>query len=223
MPYEELTIFSDALAKDQRLSSVIRRLEVVKGFQTIPISLFATQHQFRHLNYLNIHDLDLTREHRWLYRAPLFRSVRELRLYHLRACQFSQLIRFINAFPSLSTLYLNFGFNELEYKGQILPKPCQINTKSLTWLHLHLTPGVSRLIDWFLKAKPLLAQLKTLVLYASNIEDENNFRTSFEGIERLLDCCRGSVEDLRLQLCDVPMVEDVSDLGVYVFFDSEPS
>ena len=220
VPYEELTIFSDALAKDQRLSSVIRRLEVVKEFQTIPISLFATQHQFRHLNYVNIHDLDLTREHRWLYRAPLFRSVRELKLYNLQPCHLSQLIRFINAFPSLFKLELDFAFNKLEHHNQSLPRSSRFETRALTWLQLDLKPGVSRLIDWFLISEPFLAQLKTLVLFVWDVLDEEDFTSSFKGVEGLLDRCRNTLEDFRVHLHEVSMVEFVSDRGGYIIIES---
>ena len=216
MPYEELTFFSDALAKDQRLSSVIRRLEVVKEFQTTPISLFATQHQFRHLNYVNIHDLDLTREHRWLYRAPLFRSVRELRLYHLRSCQLSQLIRFINSFPSLFKLELDFDFSELQYRGQILPRTYRSETRALTLLQLDLKPGISGLIDWFLISEPFLAQLKTLVLFVWDVLDKEDFTSSFKGVEGLLDRCRNTLEDFRVHLHEVPVVKFSSDGGGYI-------
>ena len=219
--YEELSSFSDTVRRDRRILPGITRLDITKKFETIPISPFVIQHQLRRLHYLNIDELNLAREHRWLHRAPLFHSVRELRLHRLQSCDLSQLVRFINAFPFLSSLTLDFAFNGLQDNGQILPKPCHINTRSLTWLELDPTPGLSRLIDWFLNAKPFLTRLRTLILCVCNIEDEDDFRSSFEGVERLLDHCRGSVEDLRLQLSNVPIVESVSDLGVCIFLESE--
>ena len=119
--YEDLTSFSETLVKDRRIGSGITRLEVVKKSETIPVSPFSIQHRLPNLEYLTIHDLDLTREHRSLYGAPLFRSVRVLRLCNLRSPRLSQLVRFINAFPSLSELELSFSCNKLEYHGQILP------------------------------------------------------------------------------------------------------
>ena len=213
--YEELTSFSETLVKDRRIGCGITRLEVVKKSETIPISACAIQHRLPNLGYLNIHDLDLTREHPFLYRAPLFHSVRELRLHRLQSCQLSQLIRFINAFPSLAELELDFAFNNLEHHGQILPRSCRSEMRALTWLELDLKPGVSRLIDWFLVSEPFLAQLKTLILCAVDIPDEEEFASSFKGVERLLDRCHNSVEDFILHLEKVPMVECVSDLGGY--------
>ena len=222
VPYEELISLSHNLERDRCTSSSIRGLTIVKKSGTTPIFLFTIQNRLLHLDYLRIDELDLTREHRWLHRASLFRSVREIKLCRLQPCRLSQLIRFINAFPSLSNLSLsNFAFEKLEYEGQRLSKPCQTNTRSLTSLQLQLVPGVSRLIDWFIKAKPFLTQLKVLILYAWNIEDKDEVQSSFEGVERLLACCRGSVEDLRLQLDHVPMVEHVSDLCACALFKSD--
>ena len=181
--------------------------------KTTQISPFVLRHHLPNLHYLNIQKLDLTREHQLFYRAPFFRSVHRLTLYRLQSCPLSQLIRFINSFPTLSSLALSFAFKELKHEGQILPKPSHAGTRFLTSLELDLKPGVSRLIDWFLRARPFLMQLKTLVLSVSNIEDRSEFRSSFKGVERLLDYCRASLESFKLDLRRVPIVRDVSDLG----------
>ena len=215
MPYEELPVFGGNLQDDRRIGSGITRLKVVKTSETMPISAFAIQHRLPNLEYLNIHYLDLTREHQFLYRAPLFRSVRKLKLYRLRSCDLSHLIRLINAFPSLSKLELEFSFDKLEFHGQILPKPCQSEARALTWLQLDLKPGVWRLIDWLIISEPFLAQLKTLVLCVWDVQDDEEFASSFIGVVRLLDRCCNSVEDFRLHLDKVPTVECVSDPGGY--------
>ena len=217
---EELKSFSDALVRDPRISWGIRTLVVAKKFNTTPISPFAIQHKLRHLDYLIIHNLDLTREHLFLYRAPLFRSVRKLKLYRLRSCHLSHLIRLINAFPSLFKLELEFAFDKLEFHGQILPKLCRSETRALTWLQLDLKPGVSRLIDRFLISEPFLAQLKTLVLFVWDVLDEEDFTSSFKGVEGLLDRCRNTLEDFRVHLHEVPMVKFVSDRGGYIIIES---
>ena len=91
--YEELSSLSNALRRGQHLRSRITSLKIVKKFKTVPISPFAIHHQLPRLSYLNIEELDLTREHQWLDRAPLFRSVKTLILYALRSCQLLQIGR----------------------------------------------------------------------------------------------------------------------------------
>ena len=177
------------------------------------ISFFAIRHRLPNLIYLNMSQLDLTREHRWLHRAPLFRSVQRLKLSSLQNCQLSQLILFINAFPSLTRLDIGFGSTRLEHKDQILPKPFRNDTRSLKWLDVELIPGSSKLIEWLFKAKSLSSQLTTLILYVDDHEDEVKLISSFNGVKELLHSCRNSIEDLRLYLDRVAVVEVVSDLG----------
>ena len=220
--HEGLPSLDRVLRENHVVCSSITEMYVQGESKTTSFSFFAIRHQLPNLTYLNIHQLDLTREHPWLYRAPLFRSVQRLKLYRLKPCQLSQLVLFINSFYSLVRLDLDFDFAQLEHRDQILPKPSCIDTRSLIWIELDLNPGVSRLIFWFLKAKPLLERLKTLVLYIWGIEDETDFESSIEGVDRLLDSCRKSIEDLRLHLGTVPMVESFSDLGQYVLLTSVP-
>ena len=168
--YEKLSSFSGALRHDGLASSYITGLTITKKSEVVPISAFAVTHLLPRLSYLSIKELDLAREHQSLGRAPIFYSVRRLHLHFKQSCQLSQLIRFINSFPSISSLGLSFAFNKLGHNGQVLPKPVYLTTRSLTWLRLDLKPGVQRLVDWLLKAKPLLTKLKTLILYAWDID-----------------------------------------------------
>ena len=218
--YDKLLSFSDTLRNNDLASFHITGLTITMKSEAVPISPFAAIHRLPSLSYLSIEQLDLSREHKWLDRAPLFHSVRALYL-SLQQSQLPQLIRFINSFLSLSELELYFTLEKLEYKGQILPKPFNINNRSLKWLTLHLIPGVSRLIDWLIGSKSLLAELETLILYTGVIECEDELRSSFHGVERLLYHCRTSVEDLRLYLENSTFVEDVSDLCKHIPFDSE--
>ena len=213
LKYERLLSLDRVLRSNPAISSTIREMFLVKKPKAAPISFFTIRHQLSGLTYLNIGGLNLTGEHQWLYRSPLFRSVQRLKLFHLQTCQLSQLIRFVNCFHSLSRLDLSFAFEKLEYKGQILPMPSHANTRSVTWLELDLKPGVSRLIDWFLNAESLLSQLKTLILYAWMIVDEVTLRSSFEGVDRLLYSCRNSIEELSIRLERIRAVESVSDIA----------
>ena len=215
--YEELASLDTVLTNSPAICSGIEEMHLLKKSKSMSISFFVIRHQLSNLTDLNIGGLDLTREHQWFHRSTLFRSVQRLHLYDLQTCQLSQLIRFVNCFHSLYSLGMLFAFNKLEHKGQILPKPFHAGARSLTWLQLHLTPGVSRFIDWLLKPKILLAQLKALVLYVWNIPDETEFLSSFEGLERLLSFCRNSIEELKLRLNRVPMVESVFGIGKHSF------
>ena len=134
------------------------------------------------------------------------------------------MIRFINCFTSLSVLDIQFAFDTLQHKGQILPKPSCANTRFLTCLRIDLKPGVSGLIAWLLNAKPILTQLRILVLSVWNVQDRAEFRESFGEVQRMLDSCRDTIEDLRLHLNRVPMVGGVSNISknIHIFLTLEP-
>ena len=214
--HEGLHSLDKVLRTNPAISSSIVYLMVVKKSKTPSISFFAIRHQLSKLTFLQINGFDFTREHAWLCRSPLFRSVRALRLYTLQICQLSQLIRFINCFHSLASLEIDFDFYQLEHKGQILPKPSGTETRSLKWLKIELIPGVSRLIDWFLTEESCLSQLNGLLLYIRMIKDEATFGSCFEGLDGLLESCRNSIENFTLRLESVPMVESVSDIGQHI-------
>ena len=208
---EKLPSLSGVLRRNGPLSSHITGITITRKSEVLPISPFAVIHQLPKLSYLSIDQLDLAREHRWLDRAPFFHSVRTLHLCFRQSCQLSQLIRFIDTFSCLSSLKLAFNYNNLEYNGGILCKPSYINTRFITSLKLDITPGVSRLIDWFLKARPLLACLKSAILYLSNLRCEPEFRSGCEGVRKILACCYASIEDLRLYVDVVPRMETAFD------------
>ena len=70
------------------------------------------------------------------------------------------------------------------------------------------------LLDELLKESSLFLHLETLVLAARGMLDEEEFRSSFEGLGRLLDRCSTSVEDFRLYLDRTPIIVDFPDLGM---------
>lgn len=218
VPYEGLSSLSQSLERNQHIFSSTPGLRIVKTYERASLLSFVMRHPVQKLCNLIIERLDLARESPLLNRSPLFGSIRYLGIYYLQPCKLSQLVRFINSFPSISQLELSLAFDKLEHRGQILPKPLRADVRSLTWLWLDLIPGVSMLIDWLLKAKPLLANLKTLILYTWNIEDEDDFTSSFDGVDRLLDSCRSSVQDIRLYLESIPFAESISDLCEYSLF-----
>ena len=182
-------------------------------------SSFAIRHKLPNLKFLSIPELSFGREHPLLYQAPMFRSVHRLRLHYLHPCQLSQLIRFIDCFPSLSVLQLKFTSSQfvLQHRGQILFEPPSIDTRRLEVLELTLVPGVFRLIEWLLRAKPLLKHLGTLSLHVPYTKDQVDFESRFEGVKNLVDHCCGSVESFALYAEDAPMVEAIADLCKYLY------
>ncbi|KAK7684913.1 hypothetical protein QCA50_011747 [Cerrena zonata] len=191
--------------------SSIRTLDI--GYdQKVPISSFLISYRLQNLSTLCINHLHLAQEHTLLFRAPLFHTVQYLYLDDLEECKVSQLIRFINSFHSLISLDLWFGFEILEHNGQILPRPSYISSCSLTFLYLQLIPGVSRLLDWCLKAGSFFTHIKKLTLYCYDYSDKSKFISCFRGVGALLQHCSATIEDLTLTLEQVPMVNEVSDL-----------
>ena len=186
---------------------------------TMSLATFAIRYQsfLRSLVYIHIVGLDFTREHKWLCRTTLFRSVQNLKLSHLRCGKYSQLALFVNSFPSLARLELHFGapFVNLELRDLISSRLSHIDSQPLTIvLQLDITwvPDSSRLIDRLLKSRPLLAQIRTLILYIQ--------RNTFWGVEQLLNCC-SSLEDLRIYLQEVYITESVRDLSECINLESE--
>ena len=218
-----MKIYSDNMAPfrttNPSLSSPLAGLMVIKRSETTSISSFVVQHQHQlpKFKYLSIEELALTREHKFLCRTPLFRSVRTLKLVNIQTCELSQLVHFIRSFPSLSDLDLSFAHSKIERQGKVIYTPPLINTtRSLRSLRLSLVPGISMLLDELLKESSLFLRLETLVLAARGMLDEEEFRSSFEGLGRLLDRCSTSVEDFRLYLDRTPIIVDLPDLGMFL-------
>ena len=180
-----------------------------------PTSSFFITRQAANLHTLSLMRPNMPKEHVLFYRSPIFRTVRTLFLVLEHELQASQLARLINAFPSLSSLTLMLVGVELGHKGQVLP-PARKPIPSLSYLYLTLLPGVFRLIDWLAKAG-LLASLKTLFLSSDTNNSVAEFRSHFEGVDRLINNCGSSVEDLTLSFYRFPISDDVETPGISIF------
>ncbi|KAK7684920.1 hypothetical protein QCA50_011754 [Cerrena zonata] len=210
---ESLSTFNRSLKAPRHLASFINELNIdSQSEHAMPVSSLFIAHKSQNLKTLHIFCFDLTREHPWLCRAPLRCSVQVLDLEMLKKCNASQLIRFLNAFHSLSSLHVFLDFKTLEHNGQILPSPYYASSRSLTVLDLELIPGVFRLLDWFIKAGLLLGHLKMLMLACIAHQSQTEFQSCFGGVEALLRHCGATIEDLTLIFNDVPMMGEVSDL-----------
>ncbi|KAK7684925.1 hypothetical protein QCA50_011760 [Cerrena zonata] len=203
--------FAGILRKEPYLSSCMNELVILCDTLKPISSLFITQ-KLQNLKILRIYDLDLGREHTWLPRSAACRSVKDLVLWKLEERKVSRFIRFLNSFHSLDTLEIDFAYKSLEYNGQILPKPGRISCHPLKSLRIRLVPGVSRLLDWFVKAGSFVACLKELKLYCYNSSDRAKFWSCLVGVAELLHHCSATIGTLKLIFYHAPMVNEISDL-----------
>lgn len=199
---EDIPCFERTIKKNHQASSSIMRLSILNlsfgGLTRTPLSVLLIPHRFHNITNMELHGLDLTREHTWLSRALLPRSVRHLRLF-IFGCKLSQLIRFINTFHSLTSLVIFFVDAEtLEHNGQVLPKPYHIPTRSLTFLDLKLIPGVSGFLDWCIRAGSFFSHIRDLSLICMGDFGKTKIRSCIKSVRALLDQCRTTLSSLHL-------------------------
>ena len=201
----ELAYFGGILRRNAELLSMIQWLIIVQPTGGTCISSFAIGNLLPQLNTLDIERLDLTSEHRWLNRAPLFRGVRTLRLRRLQTCHLSQLTLFLRAFPSLSTLDINLPLGKLGHSDKRPFGGSNSNSQRLLSLLLYVHSEVLELAGW------LLGRGKYFELY---VRDEEAFEPRHRRVEKLFDYFHASPNSLKVYLDDVP---------IFIGMDSRPS
>ena len=151
-------------------------------------------------NLLVIRDLDLSREHQSLSRiASLSSSITELCLISCATESAIQLGRFITSFPSVT---------ELEIESWSLPpsglRDAHIrrnySQSSLYELDLRLTPNISGLLDYFIKARPFVTHLARLTLKWECVENIEQYRILFTGVSELFRHCSQHLEWLWIDI-----------------------
>ena len=185
--YAYVCLRSSRLSKLQSITNKNRNLVVeVMHITCIShhiLSALFVMKPFKDLTVLEIRDLNLSQEHPPLSITPLTYSIRTLELVETRPCTVSQLIRFINLFPRLSSLrFIMVTGHELDHKGGLIPPPHSTPRPSLMSLQLALIPGVDRLIDWYTNEGVLLAELQSLALHSVESPSGFDVRTCCNGI-----------------------------------------
>ena len=172
--------------------------------------LFTTK--LDNLRHLQLTTMNLSLEHPLSSRAVLARSVRTLVLRVLTGCTVSSLIRFLNSFQSVTVLELSFSSKELGHGQQILPPPHPKPNRSLRTLNLHIIPGTSVLVEWYVREGVFLANLKELHLNFQSFVKDGNHRAYFDSGRALLRHCANSLEVLALSIQYMPKIEEISDM-----------
>ena len=220
--YRHLTIRGDCISKfcatlrnDHSLSPLsIRSIKVHRKKK--PISALFTITGLENLDFLDVWDLDLTKEHTVIVRAPLSRSVTRLKLSRLSSCPISTLLRFLNSFHSLTDLHLNMLGETLLWKDdQNLPPAHAIPGRSLKGLCLDVIPNVDRLIWWYIQEGSFLASLERLGLNWRSRPPPAKGQYA-EGLISLLAHCADTLEDLTIKVPFIrgPMTKDSEDPGM---------
>ena len=201
----KLSSISGTFQHKRFLSSYVRSLWIQRDEPDgVLISSLLVPYRMPKLECLRVNHLDLKQEHTSLSLFASTSSLRTLDLDFLQDCTSPQLLRFINAFPSISrlTIWPAQGFDAIEARQLIkLPKPRyspSVN-RSLQYLEITLFPGISRVIRWFINARPLVDNLRSITLYW-NSTDGTALHASFEAAEFLVIRCRASLETLSIDV-----------------------
>ena len=187
--YYHIPALQNTLRNNPRLSTTTK-IRVFCGSNSIS-SLF-TITRLRNLQYLELHNLDLTKGNTMIMRGLLPRSVTRLELWCLLPCTVSCLLRFLNSFHSLTSLVATHEMSQsLVDNGQVLPPTRPISSRSLTDLTLGMVGGTTKLIEWYIGEGYFLINLKRVYL----IWKDDSY---FESPLSLLSHCWTTLEDLTL-------------------------
>ena len=148
---------------------------------------------------LEIFELNLSREHRFLHRVTQFSSITTLNLDTCLTQSAAQLGRFVTSFPSLKTFSLRSwslppsGLKDTRIRGSR-------SKASITELNLRLAPNISGLLDYFLKSEPFVTHLEKLALGWEYIEYAAYHVSLLHGIDELFQHCSLHLESLKVEV-----------------------
>ncbi|KAK7677262.1 hypothetical protein QCA50_019763 [Cerrena zonata] len=193
---QDLSKLKASLKKKPALVQSIRafciQCERAQGNHIFSISALLVSWKLTNLQYLEIWGMDLQAESPWLCKvAAHLKNVHYLGL-DIKRCTSAQLIRFINSFQSLSKLSINYTF--IESKDHTWPRPCKLSTFSLTCLMVGLTPGISTVLDWLLKADLVCLQQIDVMFYHDDVD------SGYEKIVDLFNHCGNTLTELTISI-----------------------
>lgn len=228
LPRAQMHLFSNIYAHSSGLSSIkfafhhkpflpsyVRSVYIWRDEpDSVLISPLLVPYRMPELKSVRVHYLDLNREHTSLFRfAASAHSLQSLDLESLEKLNLPQLLRFINAFPGISRMCIWVNFERLEYPQQLrIPRPNTFPRRSLRYLELSIVPGMLKMLDWMLKAHPLLDHLKSLTL-SWKPGDLPAFYSSCEGVRPLMQYCHASLEEISIDIHPSAMTRDVAALS----------
>ncbi|KAK7677252.1 hypothetical protein QCA50_019753 [Cerrena zonata] len=203
-----------SLTNNPALAQSIRLLQI-----DIPPGFFISYllHSWnpRNLECLQLWFLDIHAEPTSLCKiAAQVKNVHSLELVEMRGCTTAELIKFVNLFPSLSKLELRpTELDTSKENSQLLPRAWRLATPSLTNLIVALIPGISTILNWFIKADLLAASLKKLTLdFGYSTE---NLDPIYGKVAAFLTHCSNTLVELTLIFDDPGMIlEHVSLSGL---------
>ena len=206
--------FSDAFKPHSRRLPFINELSV--AYSSPWISTFFIQHRHLDINFLRLYGLDLTREHICLHKVINTHSVQCLHLSSIVEAHVARLIRLINCFHSLSSFKIHFESKALKYRGEILPKPSGTTIRALDTFDIQLIPGIFWILDWCLQRDRFLTNIKNLTIRCGEHSEISQFEGCFMNMDRVMQHCGQTLEDLTLHFWKVPVTKSVSHISAYL-------
>ena len=200
LSYEELEYFAGILRRNMWLLPNIKNLVIVQASAARSISTIAISHHLPNLQFLDIEGLDLTNEHRWLHSAPIFHSVKTLRLRHLQTCHVSHLIRFLGFFPSIFELDIGLHSGTIEHSDKVSFRQSHSTDELLASLLVDVRFGVLKLMNWWYREK---------VIFNLCVRYEQTFKTSSGGVVKLFDYFVAHGNSLELYLDGVRVFDGI--------------
>lgn len=138
--------------------------------------------------------MNLSTEHSSLLRSARAVTVQSLWLIQCKTHSVAQLGRLITSFPSLSELYITWSVPQSRLLDGNIRR--DRSRSCLKELEIDLIPNTSALLDYFIKARPFVTQLRKLVIRWNYVENREAYFLLLRGVKALLLHCEWFLEEL---------------------------
>ncbi|KAK7683249.1 hypothetical protein QCA50_013511 [Cerrena zonata] len=195
-----LSGFQDAIRRKPFLLQYIKMFEANYHDKAPQPTTLLTSYHMPNLKRCSIPSLDLKTAHSSLSRFPSSAtSVQILELSRCETYDVNQLLRFLTSFRSLARLILLWS-EGTTLSGHDLPHLQFSRSKcSLQALAIQLTPNLSMLLRTFIKARPFVSHLRSLVISYDDSDYSGSF-SLLQEITELLWHCSQSLEEVTVIL-----------------------